>query len=55
MGVTLHDSRNLDTGYDTVEGFKIGKDKIDPTALETVPSHLMIDTEGTANAEVRKP
>ncbi len=40
---------NLNTGYDTIVGFKLGVDKIDLSALHTDGSHLAISTAGTSN------
>jgi Ca2+-binding RTX toxin-like protein len=40
---------NLNTGYDTITGFKIGTDKIDLTAFHSDAAHLVISTAGTAN------
>jgi hypothetical protein len=40
---------NLNSGYDTIVGFKLGTDLIDLSALHTDGSHLAISTAGTSN------
>ena len=46
---TSYADSNLNTGYDTIVGFKLGIDKIDLSALFTDGSHLAISTAGTSN------
>jgi microcystin-dependent protein len=46
---TYSDS-NLVTGYDTINGFKIGTDKIDLSSFASSSAHLVISTAGTANS-----
>ena len=41
---------NLNTGYDTIIGFKAGVDKVDLAAFHTDASHLAISTSGTSNS-----
>jgi hypothetical protein len=40
---------NLNTGYDTIVGFKLATDKIDLTAFHSDPTHVAISTAGTSN------
>jgi hypothetical protein len=47
--ITAYGGSNTVTGYDTIVGFKIGKDRIDLSALHTDGSHLAISTAGTSN------
>jgi hypothetical protein len=46
---TAYGDSNLDTGYDTIVGFKIGTDKIDLSAFHTDASHLALSNAGTSN------
>ena len=41
---------NLVSGYDTINGFKIGTDKIDLSSFASSSAHLVISTAGTANS-----
>jgi serralysin len=41
---------NLNLGYDTVAGFKIGTDKIDISGLFTNPAHVQLSNAGLANS-----
>ena len=47
---TAYADSNLNTGYDTIVGFKIGTDKIDVSSLHTDAGHLVVSTTGNANA-----
>jgi Ca2+-binding RTX toxin-like protein len=47
---TAYADSNLVAGYDTIYGFKAGTDKVDLTALHSDASHLLIETNGTANS-----
>jgi hypothetical protein len=46
---TAYGDSNLNTGYDTIVGFKVGTDKIDLSAFHTDGSHLALATSGTSN------
>jgi hypothetical protein len=47
---TAFDASTVAHGYDGIEGFKIGTDKIDVSALHLDASHLLIDTLGKLNS-----
>jgi Ca2+-binding RTX toxin-like protein len=47
---TSYADSNLDTGYDTIVGFKEGTDKIDFSALHLSAANLAIFTSGTSNS-----
>ncbi len=46
---TGYSDSNLITGYDTIEGFKIGVDKIDVSAMDVSAANLVISTKGLSN------
>jgi Ca2+-binding RTX toxin-like protein len=46
---TSYGDSNLNTGYDTIVGFKLGTDKVDLSAFHTDASHLALSTAGTSN------